>query len=132
MDDAAVASENVPLLVHKIPLWVSLARCALDERRIIAVGDKADVLTVGLAGVEKAQFLGDAARVGLFKLAQRQARVRKLLLREGIEHIALILGGVQRLFEYPASVFLPDARVMPRDHGIAAHELRALIQTLEF
>ena len=67
VDDAAVTSENVPLLVHKIPLWVSLARRALDERGVVAVGDKADVLTVGLAGVEKAQFFGDAARVALCK-----------------------------------------------------------------
>ena len=63
----------------------------LNNAGVIAVGNKADVLTVGLVGIDEPALISHTARFGLAHPAEREERVRKLVLRHRIEHVALIL-----------------------------------------
>ncbi len=61
---------------------------------IIAVGDEADVLAVGLQGYSQPQFGGDFAHLRLGQGAQGKAEIIKLRLGGGEEEIALVAGGI--------------------------------------
>ena len=56
-----------------------------------------------LAGVHEVLLLGDGAHFALVQTTQRQADMSQLLLREVVEHIALVFVLVQTLFEQPAA-----------------------------
>lgn len=72
-------------------------------------------------------------RLALAQTAEREARVRKLLLREPREHIALVLFGVCRLFKRPAPVGkLLDAGIMPGRQHVAPERAGARFQQAEF
>ena len=46
-------ADLVSLIVNKIAALGNISRIPLNKRRIITVGNEADVLTVGLVGVDK-------------------------------------------------------------------------------
>ena len=46
--------------------------------------------------------------------------MRQLILRERVEHVALVLALIERFFEQPPPVFLLDARVVAGHNGVAA------------
>ncbi len=94
----------------------------LHEAGIVTVRHKADVLTVVLAGVDELVLFGNFPHLGLVQAAQRQPDVRQLLLRQVVEHIALILTFVQTLFEQePAGgLVLLHPGIVTRDHILHA------------
>ena len=105
----------------------------LDRGGIVAVRHEADVLTVVLVRVAKAVCLGDFTRLGLVQAAERKARVRKLLLREPSEHIALILRRVHGLFERVAPVRqLLDAGIVPGRQHLTPERAGARLEQAEF
>ena len=106
--------------VEEIARRVVLAGEILHKAGVVAVRHEADVLTVRLVGVVEALFLRDAARLALVHRAERQARVRQLILRERVEHVALVLALIERFFEQPPPVFLLDARIVAGHNGVAA------------
>ena len=130
--DALVPAEHTAAFIDKVARGAVAARVARDKASVVAVRHKADILTVRLVRVVEALLLRDAARLALVHRAERQTRVRELLLRERIEHVTLVLALIERLFEKPPPVFLFDARVMARDDGVAAKNAGALVETLEF
>ena len=85
-----------------------------------------------LAGVDEAGFGGNFARFGLAQAPKREFDPRERLLRQIVEHIALILCLVQRLFE---DIPLPipfNAGIVPRGDIAAAHDVGALEELVEF
>ena len=82
--------------------------------------------------VAKTVFVRQGAHSCFFHAAQGQKRVRQLLLRQAIQHIALIFGRIQSFFQKKSAVFGAfNAGIMPGDDMRAAELLRALIQLFE-
>ena len=107
-----------------------LAGVLLHKLHIISVRHKADVLAVVLAGVDEVHTLGQFAHVRLGHTAQRKQHMSQLVLRQVVEHIALILGRVQGFFQKPAAVFARfNAGVVAGDHPFIA-VLQGIIQQL--
>ena len=71
----------MPVFVDEITGFGLFPRAKLDDLRVIAIRDKADVLTVRLVGVDKIRFPRELTRLGLAELSQREQRLRKPLLR---------------------------------------------------
>ena len=113
-----VAAHNVAVHVQKVAVRVIFACVALHKADVVAVGHKADVLAVVLARVAEALLLGDLADGRFVHAAQRELRVRQLVLGQNVEHIALVFIGVQCFFQQPAARggVLLDAGVVACDH----------------
>ena len=105
--NAAVTAQNTAVHVDEITRFGAVAGVFPDETGVSAVGNKADILTVGLVGIGKAGAAGNFPDLFLGVTAQRQAQVGQLVLGQGIEHIALILLLGNALFQQPAAVFAP-------------------------
>lgn len=58
--------------------------------------------------------------------------MRQLLLRHRVEHVALILGRIERLFQNEFPVLLLNPRIVPSRDMIAAEDLRPLIEPVKF
>ena len=54
----------------------------LDEGGIVAVGHKADILTVGLVGIDKAVLRRDTAHLVLAQSTERESDIAQLFLRQ--------------------------------------------------
>src|SRR5258708_27295957 len=65
---------------------------ALDKTGVVAVGNKADLLALGLVGGRESQRSRAGANFGLGHLTERKNSSRQLVLSEGEEKIRLILG----------------------------------------
>ena len=103
-DDASVMPQHLSLLIHKIAREGGSSDCPLNEGGIISVGDKADILTIMLVGIDQAVGLGQLANLGFLKTTQREKRMSQLLLGQHVEKIALILAAIQAALEQvPAS-----------------------------
>ena len=132
VDDAAVRADDIAVQVQKRAGLGFLAGARGDDRRVVAVGDKADVLAVVLAGVAEAGFGGDLPRVGLAEGAEGEFDAGELLLRQVVEDVALVLGLVEGLFE---DVLLPcplDAGVVAGGDIAAAQDIGALKELVKF
>ena len=81
---------------------------------VVAVGDEADVVRVGLVGHEQPAPGGLLAHRGLARVAQREQRVRELVLVEHAEHVGLVLAVVDR------AVHLDEAVVAGAQLGVVA------------
>ena len=93
--------------------------------------DKANILTIVLVGSNKAVLFGDGAHLGLGKLTQRELHMGQLVLRHAVEHIALVLIGVDGLEQKVAALGLVilNASVVTGDHIITA-QLLGLVEKL--
>ena len=133
MNDSLVLSEYLSLGIEECAARIILAGIPPQKCRVIAVRDKADVLTVMLPCVEKLLFLGDLTHFRLMQSAQREQCVGELLLCHRIQHIALILALIQRLLELPPSGFLIvlDARIMTGRNIITVQFPGTVIQPLK-
>ena len=85
-----VLPQNMALDVLKI---TGLRDCAPggQDSAIVAVGNKADILTIPLSCVDQASLLRQLADLGLGESPYRQQQPPQDLLGEGIEEIALVL-----------------------------------------
>ena len=88
-----VPAQHMAFLIHKI---ARLQRDSLraQEGHIVAVRDKADILTVGFIGVQQPGLSGAAANEGLVVISYRQQQMGELILGQLIQHIALVLAPV--------------------------------------
>ena len=126
--------DNVAVCVKERPVRVGLSGAHSYELRVVTVGNEADVLAVVLVRVHKSKFIRQRADFILaLELPERVYRVRKLLLRHGVENVALILGEVPCLFQHPSAVFRKELRagVVTGNDVFAAEGASALIQQLE-
>ena len=133
MNDSLVLSEYLSLGIEEFAARIVLAGIPPQKCRIIAVRDKANVLTVMLPCIEKLLFLGDLTHFWLMQSAQREQCVGELLLCHRIQHIALILALIQRLFQLPPSGFLIvlNARIMTGRNIVALQLPGTVIQPLK-
>jgi len=106
MDDAAVLPEHLPAQVHDIPGRDGFRSQLLDQARIIAVGDEADVLAVGLGRHLQPGFRRDAPHLVLGHRAQWEAQIIELLAGRAVEEIALVAARVGALVKLGAA--MPD------------------------
>src|SRR5579872_248283 len=74
-----------------------LPEIGVDEAGVIAIGDKADFLAIGLLGHWQTQLARKRPHFWLSELAQRELRSRQLLLLEAEQEIGLVLGRVDTL-----------------------------------
>src|SRR3546814_12781644 len=81
---------------------VGLGAQLADQRCIVAIGHKADVLAVGLGRDAQAQVACDFAHHALSKPAQRKAQEIELLLRRREPEIALVAGRIARAVDFGA------------------------------
>ena len=87
----------------------------LHERRVIAVGNEADLLALRLFGDRKVVGAGDPAHFLLVESAEREQGPRELGLGEFEQEIGLVLVAVRGLIEHepPAPRVASHARVVP-------------------
>ena len=85
-------------------------------------------------GVCKARLLRLLSNFRLFKAADRQQQVRELLLRELIEHVALVLRAALAAQQPVTSArfVIADAGIVPRRDVVKAHLQRAVQKCTEF
>ena len=76
----------------------------LHQPRIIAVGNEADVLAVGLGRDLEAELGGDPPHLVLGQVAERKAQEIELLARRAVEEIALVAARVGALVKLDAAV----------------------------
>src|SRR2546423_3257278 len=86
------------------------ARQKLAER---ALADEADTGAVGLVEYRQPGAARALAHRAFVQLAERHQRARQRLARDGVQEIALILGGIARLVEPRAPGSLLQPRVVP-------------------
>ena len=72
MRDTLMLTEHLSVDRHKVARR-HRAAFLLDKARVIAVGHKADILTVGLVGVDKAMHRRDTPHLVLAQSAEREA-----------------------------------------------------------
>ena len=66
---------------------------------VVAVGDEADLVAVGLLGDGEIELARERADSRLVERADREERVRELILRQREEEIRLILRGIDAALE---------------------------------
>ncbi len=93
----------------------------VSQPRGVAVGDEADVVAVGLPGDEEAALGGLLADPRLLGVAEGEERAGELVGVEHAEHVALVLGRVDRPVQLAAAVGgLDDLGVVPGGDGVEA------------
>ena len=114
------AAGQVDDLAGHLGLGAKLA----DHAGIIAVGDEADVLAVGLGGDGEAQLGGDFAHLRLGHAAQREAQIIELVLRGREQEIALVARRIGGAVQLGALRALDAADIMAGGEAIGAEIAR--------
>ena len=83
--------------------FVLLVEVGLEEGVVVAAGDEADLLRVGLVGDGEACVGGHLADCGLLHLAEGEEGAGELLLSQAEEEVGLVLGVVGGAGEDPAA-----------------------------
>src|SRR5262245_1586140 len=104
--DAAVRAEPVPVLVDDGSGARDRRLFPLDEHRVIAIRNEADLLTVGLLGHGQAETTCLSAYLGLGKRPNREHSTRELILCQRKEEVGLILLGIRAALQQPSPVHI--------------------------
>ena len=130
---ALVLAEDVAVRIYVIAASGLNALESADKACVVAVGDEAYVLTVGLVGVDEPCLLRQSAYLRLFEAAEREQRMRELLLRERVQHVGLVLapvgGTLQQISSALRVVF--DYGVVSRRDVVVSELLRAPEHSVE-
>ena len=146
MRDALVCTQHISCLVYKIPgtgymkerrgggitrafrgagrsLRIFFTCVILDEIGVMAVGHKADFLGIGLVSHGKRGLLRNLPNLVFGVAAQGHESRRQLFLRQLIEHIGLVLGGIVGFFDGIPAVFqLHDVSIVAGCHIVRLHD----------
>ena len=130
----AVRSHNVSACVKEIPLGIRFPGIRFKESLVIAVWDKADILTVMLFRVDEPQLLGNFPDVFLGVAAEREQRVCQLILGQAVKEITLILCRIRCLLQKVTSIFFGanHLRVMPSNDIVAVQLKRTRKELVKF
>ncbi len=111
----------------------ALAEVSVDESRIVAVGNEANLLAVGLRGHRQSQLASQIAHLRLGVSAQGKIGAGQLLLLQAEEEIGLVLGVVHAPAHLIAArrVVKADARVMAGGDALRAHAGRHIQKLIE-
>ena len=99
-----MAPEHPAVEVDDLARRLGLGPQPLDQPGIIAVGDEADVLAVGLGRDLEPELGGDPAHLVLGQVAQREAQEIELVARRAVEEIALVAARVGALVQLDPAV----------------------------
>ena len=108
MDHAAMPADHPAVAIDDLARRLGFGPNALHQPGIIAVGNEADVLAVGLGGDLERELGRDPADFGLGQVAERKAQEIELLARRPVEEIALVAPRVGALVQLRAAAV--DAR----------------------
>jgi hypothetical protein len=86
-----------------------LGEIGFEKALVVAAGDEADFLRVGLFGNHEVVLAGQFAHLGLGHAAERKQGAAQLLLRQAKEEISLVFGFVGRTLQQPAVPLLVKA-----------------------
>ena len=84
-------ADHIPFRVKKIAGLRCFSGCTLDKSRIIAIRHETNILAVRLARIAERGAFRQFPSLLLGQPAKREFHTRQLLLRHGVQHIALIL-----------------------------------------
>ena len=79
-----------------------LGEIGFEKTLVVAAGDEADFLRVGLFGDHQAVLAGEFAHLRLGHAAEREQSAAQLLLREAEEEVSLVFGFVGWALQQPA------------------------------
>ena len=131
-----VLSENPPLEIDDLPRRLGLRPQPLHQACIVAVGNEADVLTVGFGRDLQSDLRGDPSHLVLWQIAQWKAQEVELLARGPVEEVALVSPRVGALVQLDATVLHDAPHIMARRQAIRpklaresdeVHELHPLV-----
>ena len=117
--------------IYKISMRILLSRVLFNKRCIIAIRNKANILTVMLFCIQQAGFCCQLPHFRLVGIVpQRKNRMCKLLLCHGIQHITLVFRLVLRLFQQPSAPFciVRNPCIVSGCNRIAAQQGSSLVQ----
>ena len=101
---AGVRAERRPGLVVDDRAGRPAAAAGVEKGDVVAVGDEADLLRVGLVGVGEAEPARQRAHLVLRLVAEREAHPRQDLRPDAEQEVRLILVGVARAAQRHAAV----------------------------
>ena len=87
-------AHNIALQIQIIACRIVLAGVAPEERRVISIGDKTDILAVPLPGGNQSLLFGDFPNLRFAECSQGEKNVCQLRLGETGQKISLILAVV--------------------------------------
>ena len=100
-----VFAEYVALFIYEITRFRRLSGILFNKGSIISVRYEADILTVRFICIDKALFLGNVTNFFFGVAAKWKQCMRQLILRHGVENIALIFCRIEALFQNKTSCF---------------------------
>ena len=117
-----IRPQHSAVLRHKLPGGQFFSRPAPQECIIVPIRHKADILAIRLFCHHQSAFLRYGAYLRLGVLPQRQPQHGQLLLRQVIQHIALVLFGMNGSFQLPAAgrFIVAAAGIVPGRHQVKA------------
>src|SRR5690606_28744497 len=130
MHEPLVLAKDLAFLVDDLAGRRHVRPMLGDEVGVGAIADEANLLALGLVRDRQAIGAGKATRLGLRQVAKRELDEIHLLLRQRMEHIALVLAVVERAIEAMRNP-LPgiaafDPRIVAGREAIRAEQLRPL------
>ncbi len=130
---ASVAADDRSVGGDEIALTEGLRRAALEQRGVILVGDKADLLGIGLVVDGEIEFLRDGADLVFFEIADGQERVIEGLAGHAEENVALVLAVIEATGEgfFAGGRVGGDAGVMAGCDEISADGLGVTVEAAE-
>src|ERR1044071_8698430 len=102
--NAAVRAELVPLLVDDCARARDRGLLPLDEHRVIAIRNEADLLAVGLLRHCQPETACLSAYLGLGERSDREHGARELILGQRKQKVRLILLGIAAALQQPSPV----------------------------
>src|SRR4051812_16595533 len=115
-----VLSEDTAILAHNLTLHLTglnslLLEVGINERRIVAVRNEADLLTIALVRRRQTELVSERADLSLVEAAERKQRAGHLLLLQTEEEVCLVLGVIDALSHLVAAGVrvLRDLRIVP-------------------
>ena len=116
---ALVTAEDVAGGVGDDPAAILFGQPVFDKARIVPVGDKADLLAVGLVCHRQAPLVGIGPDLGLFHVADGKRGVGQLILCERKQEIRLVLLAILAASEAETSVRAAiNAGIVARRHDV--------------
>ena len=120
--------------INEITFRIRPARMLFDEFCIVSIRHEADILAVMFFCVHKSMCFRNGTCLAFRHAAERKLCVCKLLLRQGIKHIALIFAQVDRFLQEITTGcrILSDLCIMSGNYIIHSKLLCPLVQIFEF
>ena len=114
IDYAFVRTQNIAVNVDEIAFFNRRSVCVRGNIiRVIPISDKADILRIALVGDVNSCLCSYGTHSVFIKISERHQSAREVLLRELVEHVALVLFSVLSSLNRVSAVLVDDVCVMP-------------------